>query len=85
MIFSQPEKKIQALKEQIQLLRDSKKNSQEILDELNQHCDRSAVQNAALSTELQGLQNQLKNAPPIIPFHKVVTEAGNRFQRQKEF
>lgn len=78
-------KQIQALKEQIQLLRDSKKSSQEILDDLNKHYDQSAVHNAALSTELHGLQNQLKNAPPIIPFHRVVTEAGNRLQRRKEF
>jgi chromosome segregation ATPase len=75
---------VSALKDRVQVLQGSIENAQGILNGLNQQYDRSSALNASLSGELQRLQRQLQDAPPVIPFHGTLLEAGDRLCRPEE-
>jgi hypothetical protein len=72
---------VAALKERVQILQDSKKNSQGILDDLVKNCDESIGLNTALREQLQRFQKQLKDAPPV---HGTLLDAGNRICQPME-
>lgn len=78
-------KQVKALKDRVEMLQGSKKNSHGILDDLGKHYDRSVALNGTLRQELQRLQKQLKDAPPIIPFHGTLLEAGERICQPGEY